>query len=211
MTRFVIDRRTILGVTLLTVGGLPLTARAVDAGAVVAPIQQLCDGLLAVMHAGQAVPFEKRFDQLAPVVEQAFDLETILQFSVGPFWAMLPADQKTMLEGAFRRYTIASYVNSFDRYTGQRFEVSPQLRDLPNGDEEVNTKIIPRTGDPHALVYVMRQDPQGWRAVDVLLDGTISRVAVQRSDFRSLLNRGGAAALAKSLQEKTADLSGGTS
>jgi phospholipid transport system substrate-binding protein len=55
----------------------------------------------------------------------------------------------------------------------------------------------------------MRQSPQGWRAVDVLLDGTISRVAVQRSDFRSLLNHGGAPALAKSLQEKTADLSGG--
>ena len=161
MTRFVIDRRTLLGATLLTVGGLPLAARAVDAGAVVAPIQQLCDGLLAVMHAGQAVPFEKRFDQLAPVIESAFDLETILQVSVGPFWAMLPPDQKTMLEAAFRRYTIASYVNSFDKYTGQRFEVSPQLRDLPNGEEEVNTQIIPRTGDPHALDYVMRQDPQG--------------------------------------------------
>ena len=67
------------------------------------------------------------------MVENAFDLETILQVSVGPFWAMLPADQKTMLEAAFRRYTIASYVNSFDKYTGQQFEVSPQLRDLPNG------------------------------------------------------------------------------
>ena len=157
------------------------------------------------------MPFEKRFDQLAPAVENAFDLETILQVSVGPFWPMLPADQKAMLEAAFRRYTIASYVNSFDNYTGQSFEVSPELRDLPNGEQEVNTRIIPRNGDPHVLDYVMRQDPQGWRAVDVLLDGTISRVAVQRSDFRSLLNRGGAAALAKSLQDKTADLSGGAS
>ena len=177
----------------------------------VGPIQQLCDGLLAVMRAGRTVPFEKRFDQLAPAVENAFDLATILQVSVGPFWPMLPADQKAMLQAAFRRYTIASYVNSFDNYTGQRFEVSPQLRDLPNGEQEVNTRIIPRNGDPHVLDYVMRQDPQGWRAVDVLLDGTISRVAVQRSDFRSLLNRGGAEALAKSLQEKTADLSGGAS
>ncbi len=211
MTRVAMHRRTLLGATLLGIAGLPLTARAVDAAAVVAPIQQLCDGLLAVMHAGKVVPFAQRFDQLAPAVENAFDLETILQVSVGPFWAMLPPDQKAMLQAAFRRYTIASYVNSFDNYTGQRFEVSPQLRDLPNGQQEVNTRIIPRSGDSHVLDYVMRQDPQGWRAVDVLLDSTISRVAVQRSDFRSLLNRGGAAALAKSLQEKTADLSGGTS
>ena len=79
------------------------------------------------MHDGQSVPFEKRFDQLAPAVENAFDLETILQVSVGPFWPMLPADQKAMLEAAFRRYTIASYVNSFDNYTGQKFEVSPAV------------------------------------------------------------------------------------
>jgi len=163
------------------------------------------------MRTGKTAPFAQRFDELAPAVESAFDLETILQVSVGPTWAMLPPDQKTMLEAAFRRYTIASYVNSFDNYTGQRFDISSQLRDLPNGEQLVNTRIVPRSGDVHVLDYVMRQDPQGWRAVDVLLDGTISRVAVQRSDFRSLLTRGGAAALAKSLQDKTADLSGGSS
>lgn len=211
MTRIAIDRRTLLGATLLAALGLPLSAHAVDTAAVMAPIQRLCDSLLAVMHQGKAVPFAQRFDALAPAIENAFDLETILQVSVGPPWAMLPADQKTMLEAAFRRYTIASYVNSFDDYDGQHFEISPDLRDLPSGEEEVSTRIIPRSGEAHALNYVMRQVPQGWRAVDVLLDGTISRVAVQRSDFRSLLNRGGAEALAKSLQEKSADLSGGSS
>jgi phospholipid transport system substrate-binding protein len=209
MTRISIGRRGLLGATLLATMGLTRSAHAVESAAVVAPIQQLCDALVAVMHAGRATPFQQRFDQLAPIVEKAFNLQTILQVSVGPFWAMLPPDETTMLEAAFRQYTIASYVNSFDNYNGQRFEVSPQLRDLPNNEEEVNTKIVPRTGDPHLLDYVMRQDQQGWRAVDVLLDGTISRVAVQRSDFRSLLIHGGAEALAKSLREKTADLSAG--
>lgn len=211
MTRVAVHRRTLLAAALLAVAGPPIAAYAVDAGAVVAPIQQLCDGLLAIMHAGRQTPFAQRFNQLAPAIENAFDLETILQVSVGSTWAALPDDQKTTLEAAFRRYTIASYVNSFDNYTGQRFEVSPQLRDLPNGEQVVSTRIIPRSGDSHSLDYVMRQDPQGWRAVDVLLDGTISRVAVQRSDFRGLLNHGGAAALAKSLLEKTADLSGDSS
>jgi len=44
----------------------------------------------------------------------------------------------------------------------------------------------------------------------VLLDGSISRVAVQRSDFRSLLGSGHAGALIRSLQDKVAQLSGGT-
>jgi phospholipid transport system substrate-binding protein len=57
----------------------------------------------------------------------------------------------------------------------------------------------------------MRQDSDGWRVVDVLADGAISRVAVQRSDFRRVLARGGAQALADSLRTKSASLSEGSS
>ncbi len=41
----------------------------------------------------------------------------------------------------------------------------------------------------------------------MLLDGSISRVAVQRSDFRTLLTGGDADALIASLRTKIADLS----
>jgi len=69
---------------------------------------------------------------------------------------------------------------------------------------------VQANGTPVRLDYVMRRGPQGWRAVDVLLDGSISRVAVQRSDFRSLITQGDAGALIASLNKKIADLSGGT-
>jgi phospholipid transport system substrate-binding protein len=56
----------------------------------------------------------------------------------------------------------------------------------------------------------MRQSKGGaWQVVDVLADGSISRVAVQRSDFRHLLARGGPQALAESLRNKSANLSEG--
>ena len=56
----------------------------------------------------------------------------------------------------------------------------------------------------------MHQAADGWKAVDVLLDGSISRVAVQRSDFRALLAGGTADKLIRSLQEKVVQLSNGT-
>ncbi|HTW69142.1 MAG TPA: ABC transporter substrate-binding protein [Acetobacteraceae bacterium] len=210
MTRTAIQRRMLLGVTLLVAASLQMGAGAEDPAAV-APIQQLCDGLLAVMRAGNTEPFAERFEQLAPVVDKAFDLDTILKVSVGPTWPTLTPDQQAMLRAAFRRYTVASYVSNFDEYSGQRFEISPDVRDLPNGEQVVNTRIIQRdpSEETHVLDYVMRKGPHGWRAVDVLMDGTISRVAVQRSDFRDTLAHGGAAALAQSLQQKTANLSGG--
>jgi ABC-type transporter MlaC component len=58
---------------------------------------------------------------------------------------------------------------------------------------------------------VMRNTGSGWRSVDVLADGAISRVAVQQSDFRRLLSRGGAPALAESLGTKSLVLSDPTS
>jgi ABC-type transporter MlaC component len=55
----------------------------------------------------------------------------------------------------------------------------------------------------------MRQESDGWKVVDVLADGAISRVAAQRSEMRSMLADSGGAGLLVSLRQKTADLSGG--
>ena len=192
------------------VAGTIRPARAEDES-VVQPIQNLVDGLVEIMKAGTGTPFTQRFDALAPIVDRTFDLPLILQESVGATWASLPQDQQDMLLQAFRRYTVASYVNSFDNFNGQRFEVKPDTRPVGSGEQVVQTRIIPKHGDQHELDYVMRQGSEGWRAVDVLADGSVSRVAVQRSDFRRLLTRGGAQALAQSLRTKTADLSAGSS
>jgi phospholipid transport system substrate-binding protein len=190
---------------------LTRSAAASEDDPVVQPIQKLVDGLLDIMKAGKRTPFQQRYETLAPVVERSFDLPTVLQESVGPTWKELPSDQQEMLMNAFRRYTVASYVNSFDDFQGQRFVIKPDTRAVGNGEQVVQTRIIPKAGDGHELDYVMRQGSAGWQAVDVLADGSVSRVAVQRSDFRRLLTRGGAQALANRLQTKTADLSGGNS
>jgi phospholipid transport system substrate-binding protein len=178
--------------------------------AAVAAIQQLNDGLLVIMKAGPGTPFQQRFATLGPVIDKAFNLPAILQESVGPSWPSLSADQQAMLMDAFRRYTVASYVNSFDDFNGQKFTINPATRSI-GAEQIVETKVIPTKGASHELDYVMREGSNGWRVVDVLADGSISRVAVQRSDFRRILARGGALALAESLRSKSADLSDGPS
>jgi phospholipid transport system substrate-binding protein len=182
-----------------------LSATGADSPAV-APVNQLIDGLTRVMKAGRAVPFAQRFDMLAPVIDQTIDLTTILKASVGATWDNLSPDQQATLMKAFRRYTVASYVNGFDD-DDEHFVVNPEPR--VSGDEQVvRTRIIQDSGEEHRLDHVVHRGPAGWRIVDILADGAISRVAVQRSDFRQLIKQGGAAALAKSLESKSSDLSG---
>lgn len=162
-----------------------------------------------MMRSGTTMPFKARFDMLAPAVDRAFDLATILSVSIGARWTGLDAAVKADLSTVFRTYTIASYVANFGGHEGEAFEIAPETR-ASGTDQIVRTRIAPRTGDGIKLDYVMRQSDAGWRAVDILADGTISRVAVQRSDFRGLLGRdGNTAALLDSLRKKIADLSGG--
>jgi phospholipid transport system substrate-binding protein len=210
MTSYVLARRTALALVLGVAASIP-AGRLADAAVedpVLVPAHQLIEGLLHVMKAGSTTPFSQRYDMLAPVIDQTFDLTAILRASVGSAtWQALPADQQETLAAAFRLYTVSSYVGSFNAFTGQRFVVNPETR-IVGEDQVVQTKIIPVSGDSHQLDYVMREASAGWRIVDVLADGAISRVAVQRSDFRQLIRQGGAAGLAQSLKAKSDDLAG---
>jgi phospholipid transport system substrate-binding protein len=209
MQKFELGRRGFATATALLLFATILPAQA-GTQAAVAAVQQLIDGLLVIMKAGPSTPFQQRFATLGPVIDKAFDLPVILQESVGASWATLPADQQAILTQAFRRYTIASYVNSFDDFNGQKFTINPETRSVGT-EQVVETKVLPAKGNAHEIDYVMREGSDGWRVVDVLADGSISRVAVQRSDFRRILARGGAPGLAESLRSKSADLSDGPS
>jgi phospholipid transport system substrate-binding protein len=201
---------TLGGAAILTAAMLPSSwADAVDDASPVAPVRQLDAALLDAMRAGNRTPFAQRYQALGQVIGRVFDLDAILARSVGLSWPNLPPDQKSTLAAAFERYTVSSYVSNFDSYDGQSFQVSPEVRPVGEGEVVVRSQLLRRSGSPVTLDYVMRRDPSGWRAVDVLMDGSISRVAVQRSDFRELLSTGGVPALAASLRNKVANLSGG--
>ncbi len=203
-----IGRRFLLGCALASLAtAVPARAQTgVQAGGPEAPITALCNGLLAIMHAGRATPFARRAAMLGPVVEQAFSLDVVLRTSVGPRYAAMSVADRAALLAAFTDFTVANYVANFAEFKGERFVVSPQARAVGE-NQVVHSQIVPASGDPTTLDYVMRQGEDGWRAVDVLLDGSISRVAVQRSDFRSLLSGGTTAPLIASLRKRSAALS----
>ena len=169
----------------------------------VAPVSALYVALTTLQTQGSAVPFEQRAQRLAPAVDQAFNLPMILQTSVGLRFRSLPDVQKQQLAQVFRQFTIARYVSNFAANSGDTLKVLPNPRPSPYGsDQIVQTQIVSSSGSVTKLDYVMRQFPQGWQAVDVLVDGHISQVAVQRSDFGSTVSTGDASPLIESLKKK---------
>ncbi len=197
--------------TLLLAGAalaIPQSARAQDTAAIRKPILELYAALEALMRTGQATPFQTRCNTLAPVIDRVYDLTTVLRVSVGLGWAKFDDASRADLTEAFRAFTVASFVANFDKFEGEKFDVLAETR-VVGSDRVVQTRIVSQTGEPIRLDYVMQSSDAGWRVTDVLLDGTISRVAVQRSDFRALLSHGSAEALIASLRRKVKNLSGG--
>lgn len=195
-----IARRPLLAALL----ALPLSANATTPSST--PIQSLLDGLATLCKSGKSTPFATRAATFAPIVDTAFDLQAILIASIGPRWTSFPPQAQADLLSAFRAFTIATWVANFDSDDGQRFELDPTPRPI-GADEVITTRIVPPTGEPTRLDYLMRNTAGTWKAIDILVDGSISRTAVQRSDFRTLLKDGSPTPLIENLKSKTADLS----
>jgi phospholipid transport system substrate-binding protein len=158
------------------------------------------DTLLTTMKYGPTLGQSGRYARLAPVVDRLFDVPAMTQLAVGPTWATLSPGQQQQLTDAFRHYIAATYADRFDNYSGQQLQVTGERP--YNGNVIVQTKIVKSDGDTTDLDYLMRSNQGSWQISDVYLDGTISQVAIQRSEFHSILRREGVDGLVAALNRK---------
>ena len=156
--------------------------------------------LLGTMRDGRTLGESGRYARLAPVVNRTFDIPMMTRLAIGPSWGTLSPAQQQQLLAAFAHYVAATYADRFDTYSGEQLQVTGER---PNGnDVMVQTKIAKSNGEATRLDYLMRQDQGSWRISDVYLDGTISQLAVHRSEFHSILQREGVDGLVTALNRK---------
>jgi phospholipid transport system substrate-binding protein len=156
--------------------------------------------LLSNMKQGRMLGESGRYARLAPVVDRVFDIPAMTKLAIGPHWANLNPAQQQQVMAAFAHYVAATYADQFDSFSGEQLQVTGQR---PFGsDVMAQTKIVKSNGEATRLDYLMRQDQGGWRISDVYLDGTISQLAVHRSEFHSILQREGVDGLVVALNRK---------
>ena len=156
--------------------------------------------LVSTMRDGRSLGQSGRYARLVPVVNRTFNLSFMARLAVGPSWETLSPAQQQRLTDAFGNYVSATYADRFDTYSGEQLEVTGER---PYGsDVMVQTKIVKSDGETMILNYLMRQNRGDWQISDVYLDGTISQLAVQRSEFNSILRREGVDGLVMALNRK---------
>src|SRR5579883_2748578 len=153
-----VARRTVLAAAFLV---LP----AVRSLPAVATISSFYDVLLSVMKDGPSLGFNGRRERLAPAIHRTFDLPLMTRLMVGPQWVGLTAGQQQQLVAAFSDFSVATYANRFDDFSGERFQVAANTAPSPEGTV-VTTKMIKGDGDSVEIDYLMHQSAGSWQIID---------------------------------------------
>lgn len=198
-------RRTmplLLGIVLLAA---PL--RADDSGAA-ATVNDLHATLLAVMKDAAALGYQGRYDKIKPAVENDFDLDFMARFALGPDGKDLSAADQARWRDAFARITIATYAGRFTGWGGEQFKT---LGEEPAAQDTVFVKTMLDRPDAEdvQLTYRLRKVNGAWKIVDIYNKGTVSELALRRSDYSSVLKRDGFEKLLQTVDAKVADYASG--
>jgi phospholipid transport system substrate-binding protein len=207
--RLSVSRRSVMAFGAVAALGWPYAAGAAEAAdSPVALIRSFYEVLLGAMKDGPRIGFAGRRDRLAPVIRKTIDFPLMTRHMVGPQWATLTPELQKQLVDAFGAFSLATYANRFDDYSGERFEARDEPVPVASGDTIVKTELLLEKGDKVELDYLMRRGEAGWKVIDVYLSGTVSELATRRSEFASVLRRDGPSALVELLQKKAAALAG---
>ena len=158
------------------------------------------------MQHAAALGAKGRYQKLEPTILRTYDLPFMAKLTIGPSWAGLTPDKKQQAAKAYGRYVTAVYASQFDGYSGEKLEVLGEQQ-IKHGTM-VKTRIVKSDGEPVTLNYMVHDNEIGWQIRDVYETGTISQLAVQRSDFTQILRTGGVDGLIAALNKKADDLQG---
>jgi len=168
-------------------------------------VEELHAGLLGIMEQADELGFQGRYQQLRPVVARTFDVEFMGSKSVGSHWKKLTPEEQQLWLDKFIAYVTANYAGNFKDHNGERFETLGD--EAAQRDTRVVLTQLKVPGDEDVIFnYRLRLTPQGWRIIDIYLKGTVSELALRRSDFASTLKKRGFADLAATVDQKIADL-----
>lgn len=188
-------------VTLLLL--LPSLASAADVNDARKPIDQLYAVLLECLKNADALGLEGRRSKIAPAVAGGYDLPFMAEKIIGRHWRDLSDENRTRWTEAFGRLTVATYAERMTGYTGQSFDVL-KIEPSQRGTAIVYTQVVTPKEPPIAINYRMRENGDGWRIIDVYLNGTVSELALRRSEYAAVLQRDGFDKLVASIDEKIA-------
>lgn len=142
-------------------------------------------------------------NNLSKLFLESVDTKWIARFAMGRYWREASAKQREDYLARHKRFLLNSYVPKFKEYTNQEIKINKSYPYDKNKNEYiVETQIVSNDGATINVDYKVRKDEDGkYTIFDVVAEG-VSLIVTQRSDFSSILARGGINDLIQKLNAK---------
>lgn len=130
------------------------------------------------------------------------DFESMTKLTVGKAWKSASAEQRIDLVDAFRDFLLNTYTSALTQYSGQSMEFLPYAAGKRDDRAEVKTLFKdPGASASIPIDYKLHNKKGPWMIYDIKVE-QVSLVLGYKSEFSSLISKGGVDGLIKALQEK---------
>jgi phospholipid transport system substrate-binding protein len=138
-------------------------------------------------------------EQLERVIARRFDFAEMAQRSLGPHWRKLSRAEQQEFVDVFTKLLKRNYLDQIKAYQNQEVLFTGERRD---GEfAVVETRIVPRQGEPIAVNYRLQLSDGQWKVYDVVIEN-VSLVNNYRSQFNRVLARNSFSDLIRRMKEK---------
>ncbi|MGR8918753.1 MAG: ABC transporter substrate-binding protein [Gammaproteobacteria bacterium] len=166
-------------------------------------VETLHAALIDVMRNADALGFDGRAEQLAPVVRESFDFATIARIVTGRAWQDLGADAQAAFIDLFRRLSVATYASNFSGYAGEQFVTGST--EESRGATIVKTDLVKSDGERIPMNYMLRKSDGAWRIINVVAQG-VSDLSLKRAEYGAVIKAEGFDSLMNRLRDKVRQL-----
>lgn len=133
---------------------------------------------------------EARIREFRRLLTSGFHLEVIGKFVLGRHWRRASEAERSEFAQLFENYLVNSYAQKLGEYGGEQLVVQGG-RPKGKSGAIVSSRIVPPEGGPFQVEWRLRRAGDGWRIIDVVVEG-VSMAVTHRSEFSSVIaGRGG--------------------
>jgi len=193
-----------LGLTALLVGGGALAARAEGGSAPTDFVRDFGDRAVTLLS-DDGLDAQGREAALRRLLSENFDVPVIGRFVLGRYWRTASEPERAEFAALFEEMIVATYARQLGNYAGETLAVEG-LRQSDDRGAVVSSRILRASGSPIAVDWRLLRRGDGWRVVDVMVEG-VSMALTQRAEFAAVIrSTGGVAGLLARLRTKVAQV-----
>ncbi len=134
--------------------------------------------------------------KLEKIITRTIDMRAMAEAALGERWKKMTEKQRSRLLGAFEKRFRSAGSDQVDSLRNTKIDY--QAEEEAGSVVKVPTSVTVQD-EPTQIVYSMRRDKDGWRIVDIAVDG-VSTVENYRSSFGRVIAKEGVDGLIQRLE-----------